>query len=110
MEKHKLVEKLGRIGAGTAEYSDIDTDQQIRAIQLLLAYGYGPPRAEVEGGDGIVIQVHYVERNQIAVNGAPSGAIAGGAAGETVQRGLLRSPVGQDGLGDGSADPSGAGG
>ena len=107
VEKHKLVEKLGQIGARIAEYSDIDPDQQIRAIQLLLAYSYGPPRGELEGGDGIVIQVNYVERNQIAINGAPSGAIAGGTAGETVQRGLLRAPLGQDGVGDESADSGG---
>jgi len=110
LEKYKLVEKLGRIGAGAAEYSDIDTDQQIRAMQLLLAYGYGPPRAELEVGDGIVIQVNYVERNQIAINGASSGAIEGGAGGETVQRGLCRAPVGQDCAGDGSTDSSGSGG
>src|ERR1039457_1017200 len=84
VERHKLVEKLGRIGAREGEYAEVDVDRQIRAIQLLLAYGYGPPRGELEGGEAVVIQVTYVERNQIAINGA----IAGGAAGETIQRGL----------------------
>ena len=33
-------------------------DQQLRAIQLLLSYGYGPPRAEMDGSDGrVVIEV-----------------------------------------------------
>ena len=110
VQKHKLVEKLGRIGAREGEYAKVDVDQQIRAIQLLLAYGYGPPRAELEGGDAVVIQVTYVERNQIAINGAAPGAIAGGATGETVQRGLLRAPLGEDGFGNGSADSPGAAG
>ena len=84
IEKYKLVEKLGRIGGREGEYSKADADQQIRAIQLLLAYGYGPPRAEIEGGDTLVIQVNYVERNQIAINGATPRAIADHSAGETL--------------------------
>jgi len=40
--KHKLVEILGRIGGGQAEYSGVEVDQQLRTIQLLLSYGYGP--------------------------------------------------------------------
>jgi hypothetical protein len=40
--KHKLVEILGRIGGGQGEYSGVEVDQQLRAIQLLLSYGYGP--------------------------------------------------------------------
>ena len=108
VQKHKLVEKLGRMGARQGEYNKIDVDQQIRAIQLLLAYGYGPPRGELESGDGVVIQVTYVERNQIAINGVAPGAIAGRAAGETVQCGLLRAPLRQDSTGNGSADSPGA--
>jgi hypothetical protein len=108
VERHKLIEKLGGIGAREGEYAKVDVDQQIRAIQLLLAYGYGPPRAELEGGDAVVIEVTYVERNQIRIDGTAPSAIAGGAAGETVQRGLLRSPLGEDGIGNGSADPLGA--
>src|SRR5580765_1759711 len=77
VERHKLIEKLGGIGARAGEYTKVDADQQIRAIQLLLAYGYGPPRAELEGGDAVMIQVTYVERNQIAINCATSGATAG---------------------------------
>jgi len=108
VEKHKLIEKLGRIGAGTGEYRDVEIDQRLRAIQLLLAYGYGPPRAELERSDGVVIEVNYVARNQIAINCATSGAGASPSAGEAVQRGLLRAPMGQDAAGDGSADSSGS--
>jgi hypothetical protein len=46
VEKHKLVEKLGSIGSRRDEFGQVDVDQQLRAIQLLLSYGYGPPRAE----------------------------------------------------------------
>ena len=110
VQRHKLVEKLGQIGARQGEYAEVDVNQQIRAIQLLLAYGYGPPRSEPEGGDAVVIQVTYVERNRIAINGAAPGAMAGGAAGETVQRGLLRAPLGEDSTGNGSADSRSAAG
>jgi hypothetical protein len=110
VERHKLIEKLGGIGARAGEYTKVDVDQQIRAIQLLLAYGYGPPRGELESGDAVVIQVTYVERNQIAINGAAPGAIAGDATGETLQRGLLRATLGQDGTGNGSVDPPGTAG
>jgi len=108
LQRHKLVEKLGRIAARQGEYGNVDVDQQMRAIQLLLSYGYGPPRGEHEGGEGVVIQVNYVERNPIGVTGATRGAAAGGAGGQTVQCGLLRAPVGKDGLGYGSGDPPSA--
>jgi hypothetical protein len=105
VEKHKLIEKLGSIAAREGEYVEIDVDQQLRAIQLLLAYGYGPPRPEMEGGEGIVIQVTYVETNRIAIASAAPGAVTGDPAGQAVQCGLLRAPLGQDIVGNGSADP-----
>ena len=49
VERHGLIETLGRIGARASDYADVDVDQQLRAIQLLLSYGYGPPRAEIGG-------------------------------------------------------------
>jgi len=110
VQRHKLVEKLGKIGAREGEYVEVDVSQQIRAIQLLLAYGYGPPRSELEGRDAVVIQVTYVERNRITINGAAPGATAGGAAGETVQRDLLRAPLGEDGTGNGLPDSRGSAG
>ena len=51
IEKHQLIQKLGRIAARRGEYQEVPVDQQMRAIQLLLAYGYGPPRGESEGRD-----------------------------------------------------------
>src|SRR5579862_2320303 len=60
--KHKLVEKLGSIGARQGEYSKTDVDQQLRAIQMLLSYGYGPPRAEMESDGKVIIQVTYAEK------------------------------------------------
>jgi len=110
VERHKLIEKLGEIGARAGEYTNVDIGQQIRAIQLLLSYGYGPPRGELEHENAAVIQVTYVERNRIAINGAASSATSGNPTGETVQRGLLRPPLGQDGSRNGSADPPGAAG
>ena len=98
--KHKLVEKLGRMGTGKGEYSKIDADLQIRAIQLLLSYGYGPARSEHEGRETVAIQVNYVERNRTAVNGVAPRTIPGAPAGETLQCGLLRAPVGEDGSGN----------
>jgi hypothetical protein len=74
--RHKLIEKLGRIGARLGEYIKVDVDQQMRAIQLLLAYGYGPPRAEVNVSEGVVIQVVYAETNHVAVTSAAPGAVA----------------------------------
>jgi hypothetical protein len=108
VERHRLIEKLGSIGAAENEYADGDIDQQLPAIQLLLGYGYGPPRGESEGREDIQIQVIYVETNHIAVTGAAPSATPSHPASETVQRGLLRAPLGQDAAGDGSPDPSGS--
>ena len=105
VERHRLIEKLGNIGAGANEYSDVDIDQQLRAIQLLLSYGYGPPRGETEGSEGIKIQVIYAETNHIAIASAAPGATPNHPASETLQRGLLWAPLGQDGAGDGPPDP-----
>lgn len=98
IQRHKLVEKLGRIAAGKGAYSRVDVDLQIRTIQLLLSYGYGPPRSEREGGETMAIQVNYVERNRS--NGVAGRAVSGEAASETVQCGLLRAPMGKDGSGN----------
>ena len=110
VEKHKLVELLGSIGARDGDYVEVDIDQQLRAIQLLLAYGYGPPRPEIAGGEGIVIQVTYVETNRIAIASAAPGAITGDPGGQAVQRSFVRAPLGQDGAGDESPDPTGTAG
>ena len=108
--KHRLVEKLGHIAACEGEYVEVNVDQQLRAIQLLLAYGYGPPRPDIESSEGIVIQVTYAETNRIAIASAARGAITGDSGGQAVQRDVLRAALGQDGAGDGSADPCGTAG
>jgi hypothetical protein len=106
--KHKLVEILGRIGGGQGEYAGVEVDQQLRAIQLLLSYGYGPPRAEVDGNDGkMVIQVIYAERNQIAINAATPSPTASDTGSETLQRRLLRAPLREDSAGNEPAGRSG---
>src|ERR1043166_5438630 len=87
LEKHRLVEKLGSIAAGE---HDVDVGQQLRAIQLLLAYGYGPPRAEIEKGDRLTVQVIYAPTNRIGITRADTGASDDHRGGQTVQRALLR--------------------
>lgn len=67
--KHGLVEKLGEIAAGKRH---TNIDHQLRAITLLLAYGFGPPRAEIEGsgaGGTAEIVVTYVNRAAVFANG-----------------------------------------
>jgi len=104
VEKRKLVETLGKIGGRQGEYGKVDYGDQLNAIKALLAYGYGPPRGEIESSEGIVIQVTYVQRNQLTPAGATRGAIEGPPGGHPVQHRLLRPPLGQDNPGDGSAD------
>ena len=110
VQKHKLVDKLGSIGARTGEYVEVDVDHQLRAIQLLLAYGYGPPRPELEGKEGIIIQVTYAETNRIAITGAAPGASQDHPGVQAPQRPLLRAPLGQDEAGDRSTDSPRTGG
>src|ERR1051325_2994663 len=101
LEKHKLVEKLGSIAAGE---HDVDVGQQLRAIQLLLAYGYGPPRPEIEPNEGMRIQVVYVDRRAIGTNGAAPGTAANHRVIEAGEHTLLRSSIRKDDLRDGSPD------
>lgn len=96
IHKHDLIAKLGEIAAG----KNADVPDQIRAIQLLLAYGYGPPKTEVNTHEGIVIQVVYAQTNHIVHPGAARGAVEGHPGSEAVQRRLLRSAMGQDAIGD----------
>jgi len=84
----------------------------VQAMRLLLAYTDGLPiaRAEIDETEGIQITVNYVQQNRIEVTSAPPHASSVGPTSEAVQRPLLRAPVGQDGAGDGSADPCGTAG
>src|SRR5262245_12079087 len=92
VEKHRLIDKLGNTGARAGEYANVDMDKEVRAIQLLLSYGYGPPRGhEIGGSEGILIQVVYAETNQIRKRG-------GGNRGQVVHRGHWRE-LGRSGEG-----------
>ena len=105
VDKHKLIAKLGSIAAG--EQADVDVGQQLRAIQLLLSYGYGPPRPEVEANQGLRIQVVYVARNgrsSTGINGAAPCTAANHRVIEASEHTLLRAPLREDGPGDGSPD------
>jgi len=84
----------------------------VQAMRLLLSYTDGLPiaRAEVDGTEAIQITVNYVQpnNNRIAPAGVAPGASDSISASQAVQRPLLRSPMGQDRVGDGSADSPGA--
>ena len=75
VEKHNLVEKLGSLAAGDGDFKSVALDQRLRAIQLLLAYGYGPPRNEIETQEGIAIKVTYSKKS-ISTASATPGATA----------------------------------
>src|SRR5436305_100371 len=60
------------------------------AIQLLLSYGYGPPRAEIEAGERLLIEVVYVERNSIAIASPIPSASTGDSESGALQPSLLR--------------------
>lgn len=74
IDKGRLLERLGRMSAAEGEFSEIDVVQQMRAMQLLLAHGVGPPRGEVERLEGIKVQVNYVQTNKLAIAAATCGA------------------------------------
>ena len=82
----------------------------VQAMRLLLSYTDGPPMgsAEVQGTEGIQITVTYVQQNnRLEITSASSGARATDPRSDTVQRPLLRAPLGQDDAGEGSADSRG---
>ena len=85
----------------------------VQAMRLLLSYTDGLPlaRAEVEDMQGIQITVTYVQQNnRLELTGATSGANETDTGIEAIQRPVLRTPLGQDSVGDGSADSPGAAG
>jgi hypothetical protein len=113
VEKRNLIQKLGEIAARAGDYAKVEVDQQIRAIEMLVRHGYGlPGKTEIDGGEGVRIEVTYVERQQnnfLATPGAASGAAADNSGVETLQRLLPRPQSREDGAGDGPSDSSGAG-
>jgi len=108
--KHGLVSVLGSIAARTGEYSKktkipITVGDQINAIKLLLLYGFGVPKGEVDSGD-VKIEVTYDNRS-VTITGATSGAGEDHQGVQEVQRRLLRPEVRQNRAGNGPSDPSG---
>jgi hypothetical protein len=82
----------------------------VQAMRLLLSYTDGLPitRGELQGPERIQITVTYVEQNnRIELTGAAPGANEDHPGVQTVQRRLLRAPLGQDEAGDGSPDSRG---
>ena len=108
--KHGLVSVLGSIAARTGEYArrskiPVTVGDQINAIRLLLLYGYGVPRAEIDQGD-VKIEVTYDNRS-VTITNTASGTTDDHTGVEEVQHRLLRAPMGEDHTGSGSRDSSG---
>jgi hypothetical protein len=107
VEKRNLIEKLGQIAARVGEYAKVEVDQQIRAIELMVRYGYGlPGKGEIDAGDGIQITVTYVQ-NQLNIAGAPSGAAEGAERGAEILRPQGRPPLRKIDIGSTCADSRG---
>ncbi|MGA1998339.1 MAG: hypothetical protein ABSH45_21450 [Bryobacteraceae bacterium] len=108
--KHGLVAVLGAIAARTGEYASktkipITVSDQINAIRLLLLYGFGQPKAEIDSGD-IKIEVSYaVDNRSVTFANATRGAGEDHQGVQEVQRRLLRPEIRQDLLGSGQIDP-----
>ena len=83
----------------------------VQAMRLLLSYTDGLEIASVESNDAIQITVNYVQQNnRIELTGPTPGAASDNRGIKTLQRGLLRSALGENRVGDGSTDSSGPGG
>ncbi len=108
--KHGLVAVLGSIAARSGDYGtkkkiQITVSDQINAIRLLLLYGFGMPKSEIDNGD-VKIEVTYADHRSIAITNAAPGAGEDHHGSEALQRCLLRSPIRQDLVGAGQTDPS----
>ncbi len=106
--KHDLVAVLGCIAARTGDYArktkiPVTVADQINAIKLLLTYGFGVPKAEIDGGD-VRIEVTYDNRS-VTIANAARGAGEDHSGEQEVQRRLLRAEVREDRAGDGPPDP-----
>src|SRR5215467_7382206 len=84
----------------------------VQAMRLLLSYTDGLPiaRAELDSTEGIQITVNYVQQNRLDLTCSAPVPSPSNPAMPEIQRPLLRSPVGQDGAGNRSTDPSGTAG
>jgi Family of unknown function (DUF5681) len=85
----------------------------VQAMRLLLAYTDGPPvgRPDSDSTEEVQIVVSYVKRkNRFRANGTTPDATESNPMCETIQRGLLRAPLGQNDAGNGSVDKRGVAG
>jgi hypothetical protein len=108
--KNGLVRVLGAIAARAGDYAKkskipVTVSDQIQAIKLLLLYGYGMPKNEIDSGD-VKIEVSYADNRSVTIANAASGAGEDYQGVEEVQRRLLRPSVRQDPAGAGSIDSS----
>jgi len=110
--KHGLVAVLGSIAARTGDYATktkipITVSDQINAIRLLLLYGYGVPKNEIDAGDSVRIEVSYADNRSVTIANAAPGAGEDHQGVQEVQHRLLRPSLRQDPPGDGPSDSPG---
>ena len=109
--KHGLVAVLGSIAARTGDYGvkkkvEVSVSDQVQAIKLLLLYGFGAPKNEIDSGD-VRIEVTYDQRS---INLATPTSRAGEdhQRGEALQRAVLWPTIREDNAGHGPSDTPGA--
>jgi hypothetical protein len=110
--KHGLVNVLGNIAARSGVYAKkttipLTTADQLQAIRLLLLYGFGVPKAEIDSTDGLKIQVVYADNRAVNITNAAPGPGPNHPAGQAVQCRVLREAVREDDTGSGPIDSSG---
>jgi hypothetical protein len=108
--KHSLVKVLGSIAARTGDYDKkskipITVSDQINAIRLLLLYGFGVPKAEIDTGD-VRIEVTYADNRQVNFTNAASSPGQDNRGGQALQRSVVRKALRQDDSGTEPADPA----
>jgi hypothetical protein len=111
--KHGLVAVLGSIAARTGDYGgkkkiEVSVGDQVQAIKLLLLYGFGAPKNEIDSGD-VRIEVTYDNRSVNIANAAPFPG-EDHQRGEAVQRAVVRPEIWQNDARHGPADSPGAAG
>jgi hypothetical protein len=106
--KHGLVKVLDAIASRSGDYGrkhkdiQITVSDQILAIKLLLSYGYGIPRHEIDRPGDVKIEVSYVnDHRQTLITNATLEPTHNHQGSQTLQRSLLLETMGEDGSGDG---------
>jgi len=95
ISKRGLVAGLGAIFARTGKYKDAAVADSIRAAQLMLAYGFGPPRPEESETANGTIRVIYEKRSRVEITGTASGAVAGDLREAALQCDGVREKMGE---------------